>query len=51
MELELIVWPYHDGRADFGMGVGATVLAADRQLQVRLQYAGWRVSVQRVESG
>ncbi|HZE06643.1 MAG TPA: hypothetical protein VE127_15545 [Solirubrobacteraceae bacterium] len=50
MELELIALPYHDGRADFGMGVGPTVLSADEQLQVRLQHAGWRVSIQRVEA-
>lgn len=48
MELELIVWPYHDGRADFGMGRGAIVLSEDQQLRMRLHEAGWDVLVERI---
>ncbi|HEX5193453.1 MAG TPA: arginase family protein [Solirubrobacteraceae bacterium] len=48
MALELIAWPYQDGRADFRMGRGATVLADDDQLRSQLRAEGRNVSVERV---
>jgi arginase len=41
--LELIVWPYHDGRRDFGMGRGAAVLAGDERLRAGVRAAGCSV--------
>jgi arginase len=43
--LELIAWPYHAGLRDVSMGLGASVLAADRELRADLAAAGLRVTV------
>jgi arginase len=46
--LDVIVWPYHAGVEDAGMGLGASVLAADEELRAGLEEAGWETRVVRV---
>jgi arginase len=46
--LRLVAWPYHGGLSDVGMGLGATVLAADEGFRAALAEAGWDVTVERV---
>lgn len=40
MALEVITCPYHDGRRDTGMGLGATALAGDDRVRLGLEAAG-----------
>ena len=45
----MIVWPYHAGLVDAGMGLGATTLAADERLHQALGQEVDEVTVERVE--
>ncbi len=45
----MIVWPYHAGLVDAGMGLGATTLAADERLHRALGQEVDEVTVERVE--
>ncbi|HEY6758376.1 MAG TPA: arginase family protein [Baekduia sp.] len=46
--LALIAWPFDQGRPDFGMGAGASLLAGDRELHDALASAGWAPTLERV---
>ena len=39
--MELVVWPYHTGLLDVGIGLGARLLAADGGVRAALEAAGW----------
>jgi arginase len=47
-ELDVIVWPYHGGLADVGMGLGASVLATDERFREGLAASAWQTRVVRV---
>ncbi len=46
--LSLIIWPFHNGLADFGMGVGSRVLGDDENVQEALRSTGWSLSRQMI---
>lgn len=46
--LAVIAWPFDQGRPDFGMGAGASMLASDMGLHDALADAGWAPTLERV---
>jgi arginase len=46
--LALISWPFDQGRPDFGMGAGASLLAGDKALHDDLAAEGWSPTLERI---
>jgi arginase len=46
--LALIAWPFDQGRPDFGMGAGASLLAADKDLHDDVAAEGWTPTLERI---
>ncbi|WCB92671.1 Arginase [Baekduia alba] len=46
--LALISWPFEFGTPDLGMGIGASLLAGDKELHDDLAAAGWTPTLERI---
>jgi arginase len=46
--LALICWPFDQGLADVGMGLGAAALAVDKELHDELASIGWTPTLERI---